>query len=305
MVNGCNANTNINEIDRALGELNLAIKNHYEWAGKLLRLELLGGEPDEDLIHSESHRRCHFRYWLDTQAEMDGLQLELINEINRWHESVHHRARLLTNAIVSSSVTDELLDDYLKTQQGFIQAIDSYKVYLFSLRNLHDTLTGLPLRQLLYSDFALRRQRCRREDKQLWLLIMDIDRFKRINDTWGHNAGDEVLRSVALTLKAGTRCKEGIYRFGGEEFVMLLEADNEREAARAGARICRYLEQHPIKRDGEEIQVTVTGGLTPILQDETLHEAIGRADKAMYFGKTSGRNRCIVTGPKGEFINVS
>lgn len=129
---------------------------------------------------------------------------------------------------------------------------------------------------------------------------MDIDRFKSINDTWGHNAGDDVLRSVAATLKKCARKNERIYRFGGEEFIMLLEVAGENEAQQAGSRICHYLARHPAGIKEDIITVTVTGGLTRVGGNETLHQAIGRADKAMYFGKNNGRNQCVMIHQNGD-----
>ena len=194
---------------------------------------------------------------------------------------------------------------YQKAQQEFIHNLDQYKEHLFSWRNLHDALTGLPLRHLLYREFPLVRAQCQRMNHHLYLLIIDIDHFKSINDTWGHNAGDDVLRNVALALKEATRKAERIYRFGGEEFIILLDAKNDRDAQTAAQRIQQYLQQHSFLVGDDKITVTATGGLAKVLETDTLHQTIGRADKAMYYGKNTGRNRCIMAMTDSEMLTIS
>ncbi|VEC01085.1 Diguanylate cyclase YdeH [Cedecea lapagei] len=295
---------NIKDIDSSLLELNIAIRDHYNWANKCLRLSLLGGEPDKDVNDSDAHQHCRFSHWLNQRMQGANLDRELILLIDRQHAAMHVAARVLMLSIIAGKVSEELLNDYNEAQQKFISSIDKYKEYLFSYRNLYDALTGLPLRHLLYQEFPLIRSRSERVERSLYLLIMDIDRFKTINDTWGHNAGDDVLRSVASILKEATRNEERIYRFGGEEFIMLLEASSREQAERAGKRICQHLASHPVSVDDQNIKVTVTGGLTLVSADDSLHSAIGRADKAMYYGKNTGRNRCILALSDQEMVTL-
>ncbi|MFT8211081.1 MAG: diguanylate cyclase domain-containing protein [Symbiopectobacterium sp.] len=190
-------------------------------------------------------------------------------------------------------------------QRLFITSIDRYKATLMAYRNRLDTLTGLPLRQLLYKDTELRMARSHRDSHAVYLLMLDIDRFKSINDTYGHNAGDEVLKAVAHRLRAGTRATEALYRFGGEEFIALFDAHCDSTAAAVASRLCRLLSQAPVViADGSRLAVTATGGLTQVYIDEPLHDAIGRADKAMYRGKSNGRNRFVMSKSDGNFLDM-
>lgn len=296
---------NINEIDNSLFELDVATKDHYDWVERFMRLSLLGGEGDSDILDIESHRHCRFSKWLVRNLEGETLDREMVMNIDRRHTEMHDIARALMLSILSESVTEKLVSQYHQSQWNFINSLDTYKDYLFSYRNLHDALTGLPLRHLLYEEYPLILARCARMNQSMYVLIMDIDRFKSINDTWGHNAGDDVLRSVALTLKSATRKSERIYRFGGEEFVILLEASNDEDAQSAAQRMRRYLESHVIMVDEQPISVTVTGGVTKVGAGDTLHSAIGRADKAMYYGKNTGRNRCIMSTADEQMVTLS
>lgn len=283
----------INNIDQSLAVLNTAINDHYGWAGQMLQLGLLGGEPNQALLDPQAHLKCRFSEWIKVYVNKPSRGIEMVRKIERDHKEMHDRARHLLTSIINKQVNQTLLDNYHTAQQQFIHTVDQYKQAVFTFRNMHDTLTGLPLRHLLYQDFDHLR-RCGASVTPLWLLVMDIDRFKAINDNWGHNAGDNVLRAVARTLKAGTRCHETIYRFGGEEFVTLLHCHSEAEAICASKRIARYLEQTPITIGSDEITVTVTGGLTRVRPVDSLHDAIGRADQAMYHGKNTRRNRCVL-----------
>jgi len=298
-------NMYINDLDYSITELNLAINDHYDWAGKFLRLSLLGGEVDGDILDPNSAQHCRFSRWLSLRMNGEALDKEMVITIDKNHTHMHNVARELMQSIVHQHVTDSLLMKYQKAQQEFIHNLDQYKEHLFSWRNLHDALTGLPLRHLLYREFPLVRAQCQRMNHHLYLLIIDIDHFKSINDTWGHNAGDDVLRNVALALKEATRKAERIYRFGGEEFIILLDAKNDRDAQTAAQRIQQYLQQHSFLVGDDKITVTATGGLAKVLETDTLHQTIGRADKAMYYGKNTGRNRCIMAMTDSEMLTIS
>lgn len=298
-------NMYINDLDYSITELNLAINDHYDWAGKFLRLSLLGGEVDGDILDPNSAQHCRFSRWLSLRMNGEALDKEMVITIDKNHTHMHNVARELMQSIVHQHVTDSLLMKYQKAQQEFIHNLDKYKEHLFSWRNLHDALTGLPLRHLLYREFPLVRAQCQRMNHHLYLLIIDIDHFKSINDTWGHNAGDDVLRNVALALKEATRKAERIYRFGGEEFIILLDAKNDRDAQTAAQRIQQYLQQHSFLVGDDKITVTATGGLAKVLETDTLHQTIGRADKAMYYGKNTGRNRCIMAMTDSEMLTIS
>ena len=293
------------KIDNDLIALNQAIKSHYEWAGKLLELALLGGQADEAILHPSAHQRCHFSAWINSNLQENQPAAELVSRIYYAHVIMHDRARDLLQAILNKTVSPVILSNYHHAQQLFINSIDKYKEYLFESRNHLDTLTGLPLRHLLYSDFALMQQRNQHGGKTIFVLLMDIDRFKSINDNWGHNAGDEVLRRVADILRSGARRHEPVYRFGGEEFIMLIEASSGKEACQCAARLCRYLESQPVILGEASLSVTVTGGIVGLKEGESLHDAIGRADKAMYHGKNTGRNRCIYMSEMGQLINIT
>lgn len=295
---------NVNDIDLSLAALNTAVKEHYLWTETVLCLNLFGGPADNDIISADSHLYCRFSKWLATCTQREGLDRDKVLAIELYHQSMHHIARTLAQAVISGTATRMLVSQYHEQQQAFIDSIDTYKSYLFSYRNQHDTLTGLPLRHLLYQDFSEFQVRCRRNNTGLYVLMMDIDRFKSVNDTWGHNAGDDVLQQVAQQLKASIHDTERLYRFGGEEFILLLEAQDHQTAQSAAERIRHGLAGRDINISGHKINITVTGGLACVQELESLHEVIGRADKAMYYGKNNGRNCCVMSLVEDETYRI-
>lgn len=133
-----------------------------------------------------------------------------------------------------------------------------------------------------------------REDRPMCLMLCDVDHFKRVNDQYGHQAGDEVLKSVGLTLKSTLRAVDHVARWGGEEFLIVLPGAQLAEAKQVAERL-RSLVAAQICHVGEHvIPVTVTVGLTQMSPMETVELAIARADEALYKGKSNGRNRIEV-----------
>lgn len=135
------------------------------------------------------------------------------------------------------------------------------------------------------------------------ILMVDIDHFKRVNDTYGHLVGDKVIQFVATTLKKQVKGKDTVARFGGEEYVVLLPETSLAGAHSVAENIRTAIEKTRIKRmdTGEPIgQVTVSIGVAQYLNGESIDELLGRADSALYESKENGRNR--VTVDKTETI---
>ncbi|HEY7775262.1 MAG TPA: GGDEF domain-containing protein, partial [Kineobactrum sp.] len=125
------------------------------------------------------------------------------------------------------------------------------------------------------------------------LTIGDIDQFKRLNDTYGHQVGDEVLTEVAQRIEATLRNTDIVFRWGGEEFLCLHPATDLETAERVIERVRQALSGAPIGTTGGDMVVTMTFGVAAIGEDLTA--AIQAADSAMYEGKRSGRNRTVVS----------
>jgi diguanylate cyclase (GGDEF)-like protein len=159
-----------------------------------------------------------------------------------------------------------------------------------------DEMTGLRNRLCLRADLAAARSRIDRLGERYALLMVDLDRFKTINDTFGHLAGDRALRSVADALAANLRPDDGAYRVGGEEFLLVLRVNDLSEAAGAAERIRRAVEALNLPHPGNtpHHRMTVSIGVAVVdtadlaMRDD---QWFARADGALYVAKATGRNR--------------
>ncbi|MBI1398157.1 MAG: EAL domain-containing protein [Betaproteobacteria bacterium] len=155
----------------------------------------------------------------------------------------------------------------------------------------HDALTGLPNRAFLHQALAHAIERARRGERRLALIFMDLDRFKLINDSLGHGAGDLVLQQMAMRLRAALRASDTVARQGGDEFVVLVEEfRTEKDLAGVVAKLLEVCSQ-PFTIEEREFALTVSAGISTFPEDgmdiDTLFKA---ADSAMYRAKDTGRN---------------
>ena len=157
----------------------------------------------------------------------------------------------------------------------------------------HDKLTKLKNRMGFYSDFSRRFGKVLDAGKPLSMFISDIDKFKSVNDTYGHNAGDDVLAFTASLIESSCTEKDACYRWGGEEFIMLME-DTELEECVAKAEMVREkIQNSTINADGNDISCTMSFGCRQFDPAKTIEENISVADGFLYIAKESGRNRVV------------
>jgi diguanylate cyclase (GGDEF)-like protein/PAS domain S-box-containing protein len=168
------------------------------------------------------------------------------------------------------------------------------------LRELHrvamtDTLTGVGSRKHLNGRLNAVIAECEHNATLAGILFMDVDHFKQVNDTYGHNNGDSVLRMVAHTIRYALRATDTVGRWGGEEFVAILhDVQNSRALETAAEKIRTLVGFSSLDIDGEILNVTVSIGGTMLQPGDTPELLIQRADALMYQSKQSGRNRVTI-----------
>jgi diguanylate cyclase (GGDEF)-like protein len=153
-----------------------------------------------------------------------------------------------------------------------------------------DPLTGLPNRRAFDERFASEVARARRYGHRLALALMDLDHFKRVNDDYGHTAGDELLREAALRLQGSVRAGEVVARFGGDEFAWLLPEADVGAAELAADRVRRTLSERPV---GPLIRATLSVGVACLEQSGDGPALLRRADGALMAAKAAGRDRVL------------
>lgn len=160
-----------------------------------------------------------------------------------------------------------------------------------------DALTGVKNRSTF--DSALNREisLSQRQDTDCSILVIDIDFFKKVNDTYGHAAGDLVLKKVAETIKENTRTTDLLFRYGGEEFVAILNNSDCEAAFVIAERILESVRETAIEYDNKDLSVSVSIGLACLNSEDTANSLFVRADQALYDAKDSGRDQIIVAEP--------
>jgi len=161
--------------------------------------------------------------------------------------------------------------------------------------SMTDTLTMLANRRYIQMELESRLQELARFNWPFAVLYMDIDHFKAINDTCGHDAGDAVLKTVADTLVASVRPFDLMGRWGGEEFIGIMRNVDEKGLYHIGDRLRQLVEASYVAIDQKKISVTVSAGGTMAKTDDTVEELVKRADELMFKSKAAGRNCLTVS----------
>ena len=166
----------------------------------------------------------------------------------------------------------------------FVEELEKYVNY--------DTLTHLMNRRNMDNYLKAAHKQANTGKAPFCLLMMDIDNFKKVNDTYGHECGDKVLQSVAGIISCGVRKNDNVFRWGGEEILVLLYAE-EYKAVFIADRIRKEVERTPVNHDGQDVYVTITVGVAPYRDDQTIQYMMDQADKCLYYGKTHGKNQIV------------
>ena len=160
-----------------------------------------------------------------------------------------------------------------------------------------DELTGVYVRRYVLDRFFESLLRANKFGSPLGFLMIDVDNFKKINDTYGHLVGDAVLKEVASRIKSTAREIDLVGRYGGEEFCVILLDTDKKGAQRAGERICEVVSSSPIVAYNETLNVTVSVGVASFPEDgKDPYSIIEIADQALYTAKRQGKNRTVVLG---------
>jgi len=158
-----------------------------------------------------------------------------------------------------------------------------------------DQLTQLANRLYLERELQARLDESERYGSPFGLFFMDVDNFKAVNDTYGHDTGDVVLKFVAATLTTNSRPYDLYGRWGGEEFIGVARNVTPNELEQIGERLCRLVaESFVCDADGNRIQVTISVGATMVSENDTISTLVQRADALMYQSKAQGKNRLTV-----------
>lgn len=173
------------------------------------------------------------------------------------------------------------------------------------LTSREDPLTGIANRRELCRRFEEDRHRADRRRESLSLILCDVDHFKTINDTRGHDCGDRVLKELARMLRSGVRRQDTVGRWGGEEFLIILPDTDIHGAILLAEKIRTKIAARGFQCENAPFRVTMTLGASQVRARETMDDAVKRADKALYQGKEAGRNRVVMEEASDDMVPLS
>lgn len=198
-------------------------------------------------------------------------------------------SEFLINIVIAPLIFIVLLSAFTKLRSDYARA----RAHASDMRDLamHDRLTQLPNRHAFMQSFRRAKARQARNQTPLCAMLLDIDHFKRINDTYGHQVGDDVLVRLAGVLARELRGTDEVFRWGGEEFLVLLEETPLKHLGEVAERLREAVETAPLL---EGVKVTISIGATHVLPGEDEIQVNLRADRGLYASKEAGRNRVTV-----------
>jgi diguanylate cyclase len=280
-----------------IAELDAAVEAHMNWTRRVLRCVVLCEPPGEDVLAPSAHTLCRFGSWFVQNRDwFEQINAQDTRSLETVHQAMHDAIRSICEDVLAGRPGQSLrLEDFEQTQAELIRLLAGFKTGFLVNAVQFDPLTGLPLRYGIEHKFELMHGVCKRNRLLLFVMMIDADHFKQINDTFGHPVGDIALCHLADVLKRTKRGEEPLYRFGGEEFLLLMHVKSHDEATHAAQRFVDAVRNAPLPISREQsLNMSVTLGLSCVGDDEDLASAIKRADKALYQGKWAGRDRYVI-----------
>jgi diguanylate cyclase len=281
-----------------ISELDAAIEAHMDWTRRVMRCAVLRASPGEDVLADHAHMLCGFGHWFAAQMpEFEKLDVRRAHQIETVHQAMHDAIRTIcANILDGQPGTASDLAVFEQSQSDLTGLMAWFKTQFLAGAVCNDPLTGLPLRYGIEDEFVQAQKAVRREHTQLYVAMIDVDHFKSINDQYGHAVGDSALRHLTDSLTSALRPNEPLFRFGGEEFLLLMQCPSREAATFAAKRIVEQVRNSPMTmgQAAEPVTMTVTLGMARVELDESLDDAVARADLALYAGKRDGRDRYVI-----------
>jgi diguanylate cyclase (GGDEF)-like protein len=276
-----------------------AIEAHMNWTRRILRCAVLRTRPDDDVMHRDAHLLCRFGRWFaQSRAAFLALNADKTQSIERAHHAMHDAIRRICDSVVTQQPGSESdLIAFEANQEELLRLLSEIKTQALTTAARHDPLTGLPMRYGIEQEFDLCLRDANRRGELLYAAMIDIDHFKLVNDTDGHPVGDAALKQFAATLRRSIQENEPLYRFGGEEFLLLLRATTAESARLALARLLDAIRSAPVVVDDLRLSITATIGAARVAPEDDMAVSVAAADALLYQGKRGGRDRVVLDSP--------
>ena len=239
------------------------------------------------------------------EIERVGQRLQESDDLQDLKQSVSRHLESIGQAVgrfrTQESERERALSEQLEAMQEKVAAMEAHseqmqeQVRKERLRAMTDLLTELPNREAWQERLSFEYNRWQRYSHPLTIGVLDIDLFKRINDSYGHKAGDRVLQLVAREFRDRLRTTDFVARFGGEEFVVLFPETEPSDARAVVDKLREHVGKLPFHFRGEPVTVTFSAGLAGFIAGDTEESVFDRADRALYQAKDAGRDQVMIS----------
>ena len=282
-----NAKSFLTSLNRTLANVQLAVKetleaqNSYQLANDKVNIAL-----QKQLIEMTGT--------VESALSLDQVKIDINDKLQQIASTLDQKSKVesqnqldLSNRIASMT---EKMAQLEKQSREFEE-----KLAVQQRKSMQDALTQLANRASFDDYFSKAISQFNNEAFELALVVLDIDNFKQINDTYGHSAGDKTLQVIANTIKKHVNKDVFAGRYGGEEFVLIYSQISEEALINKLNKLNQYVARLPFKFKNDKVSITFSIGATHIRSGDNTHLAFERADKAMYTAKTQGKNQVIYT----------
>jgi diguanylate cyclase len=284
----------------SLRALEQAIYSHDLWVKDLLRTIICRLPVDRRDLEPDAHHHCRFGQWFYDDAPRELRRLDGFAAMEGEHEHLHRQAAKLLHTLMSEEgINSSDYDEFANARDRLMLQLQTLKQQIEEMLHNRDPLTGAETRTQMLPALRDLHSMAQRKVLDCCVSIMDLDHFKRINDTFGHQVGDRVLMTVVARAQDILRAYDKVYRYGGEEFLILMPNTELTVAHTVIERIRERLATEPLTHDnGTPVSITASFGITPLDSTVGVEESIHRADVAMYAAKKAGRNCTVVWSPE-------
>lgn len=281
------------ELQQVIVQIDQALYNHQQWYNGIIRILISRESADKHDLLPDAHKECRFGQWYYDRSPKVLHNQQGFIALGEAHKRMHS---LSTKLLIKSEANSPISSlDY----ETFTSSVDLMRLELASLRKELETLlyTRDPLTSAINRIDMLQMLReqhelVKRNAMSCVLVMIDLDHFKKVNDAYGHPAGDQVLATVIRFIIDHLRPYDKIFRYGGEEFLICLQQIDLKQSYNLIDRIRENIGKLDINlADKNIIHITISCGITILDAGIPVEQSIEHADKALYNAKSSGRNR--------------
>jgi len=283
------------------------VNDHLRWIKKMIS-DIKTGCLKTSIELSPN--RCEFNIWLNSLDKNKYLNNQDIEELKKIHKKIHSIGKNIYNSIQKENFTQALIG-YLVLAKLSLHMVNSLNIKITEkelvIKAETDPLTGLKNRQTMFPILKKMLELHSMASQSFTVALLDIDYFKRINDQYGHQVGDEALKHIARIITKQIRESDIIFRYGGEEFLIIFSYNSLTGGIFLSEKIRVAIEQDPFQYADINLPITASIGLAEYIPAEhkDYKSLIADADKQLYLAKDSGRNRISFVADKRRMQNLT